>query len=67
MQKKHLFLAIKSLADAKGFKPGELMLPFRVMLVGGKFGPGVFDIAIMLGVQETQKRIENAVNVFNKP
>ncbi len=56
----------KSLADTKGFKPGELMLPFRVMLVGGKFGPGVFDIAVMLGTQETQKRIENAVAIFNK-
>ncbi len=55
----------KALADAKGFKPGELMLPFRVMLVGGKFGPGVFDIAVMLGVEETQSRIEKAVAVFN--
>lgn len=55
----------KLLADTKGFKPGELMLPFRVMLVGGKFGPGVFDIAVMLGVDETQQRIKKAVAVFN--
>lgn len=55
----------KALADTKGFKPGELMLPFRVMLVGGKFGPGVFDIAVMLGIAETQKRIENAINAFS--
>lgn len=47
----------KALAEAKGFKPGELMLPFRIMLVGGKFGPGVFDIAVLLGVEETQSRI----------
>ena len=38
----------KALAESKSIKPGELMLPFRIMLVGGKFGPGVFDIAILL-------------------
>ncbi|MES2651034.1 MAG: glutamate--tRNA ligase [Bacteroidota bacterium] len=55
----------KALAEAKGFKPGELMPPFRIMLVGGKFGPGVFDIAVLLGVDETQKRIEKAIGIFN--
>ena len=55
----------KALAEVKGFKPGELMLPFRVMLVGGKFGPGVFDIAVLLGASETQERIAKAVEVFN--
>lgn len=55
----------KSLAEAKGFKPGELMLPFRIMLVGGKFGPGVFDIAKLLGPSETQSRIKKAIVVFN--
>lgn len=55
----------KALAEAKGFKPGELMLPFRIMLVGGKFGPGVFDIAILLGTTEIKNRIELAINTFN--
>lgn len=55
----------KALAETKGFKPGELMLPFRIMLVGGKFGPGVFDIAVLLGSNETQKRITKAITVFN--
>lgn len=55
----------KTLAETKGFKPGELMLPFRIMLVGGKFGPGVFDIAVMLGENETKSRIEKAITVFN--
>lgn len=57
--------SFKALATEKGFKPGELMLPLRVMLVGGKFGPGVFDIAVLLGATETKSRIEKAVNVFN--
>jgi glutamyl-tRNA synthetase len=57
--------AFKALAEEKGFKPGELMLPFRIMLVGGKFGPGVFDIAVLLGVAETKSRIAKAIAVFN--
>jgi len=57
--------AFKALAEEKGFKPGELMLPFRIMLVGGKFGPGVFDIAILLGLAETKARISKAVEAFN--
>lgn len=57
--------AFKALAEEKGFKPGELMLPFRIMLVGGKFGPGVFDIAILLGAEETKTRIEKAIAIFN--
>ena len=55
----------KLLASAHNFKPGELMLPFRIMLVGGKFGPGVFDIAVALGMEETVKRIHHAVAAFN--
>ncbi|MBG6234840.1 glutamyl-tRNA synthetase [Pedobacter sp. CAN_A7] len=55
----------KILAQQFNLKPGELMLPFRVMLVGGKYGPGVFDIAIRLGVTETTKRIMNALSTFN--
>ena len=54
----------KELAAAHNFKPGELMLPFRIMLVGGKFGPGVFDIAVALKKAETVKRISKAVEAF---
>lgn len=51
----------KSLAEGAGIKPGELQLPLRLMLVGGKFGPPVFDIAEILGKEETVSRIENAL------
>lgn len=57
--------AFKALAEEKAIKAGELMLPFRIMLVGGKFGPHVFDIAVLLGKEETVKRIEKALAVFN--
>ncbi len=55
----------KQLAEEKSIKIGELMLPFRIMLVGGKFGPAVFDIAALLGQGETIKRIEKALVEFN--
>jgi len=54
----------KNLAAGKNIKPGELQLPFRIMLVGGKFGPPVFNIAEMLGKEETISRIKKALTVF---
>ena len=56
--------AFKALAAEHALKPGELMLPFRIMLVGGKFGPGVFDIALTLGAAETVQRISAAIIAF---
>lgn len=52
--------------QASGMKIGELMLPFRIMLVGGKFGPHVFDIATLLGRDETVARMKGALEVFNQ-
>ncbi len=49
--------AFKELATTLSIKPGELQLPFRIMLVGGKFGPTVFDIAEAIGKEDTLKRI----------
>jgi glutamyl-tRNA synthetase len=54
----------KEIATANQIKPGEVLLAFRVMLVGGKFGPGVFDIAEILGKNETIARIHKAIPVF---
>lgn len=47
-----------------GMKVGELMMPFRIMLVGGKFGPDVFQIAELLGKDEVINRIEKALLEF---
>ena len=54
----------KEIAAVNELKPGELMLPFRIMLVGGKFGPGVFEIAELLGKEETIGRISAALKMF---
>ena len=55
----------KQLSAEKEIKVGELMMPLRIMLVGGKFGPGVFDIAILLGKEETIKRIKSVLSQLN--
>ena len=54
----------KALAEEKGLKVGEVMLPFRIMLVGGKFGPQVIEIAVLLGKGETAARIESGLLAF---
>ncbi len=58
--------ALKEMAAIHQLKPGELMLPFRIMLVGGKFGPGVFDIAALIGKDETVSRISHALSLLGK-
>ncbi len=48
----------KELATSKQIKTGEVLLPLRIMLVGQKMGPAVFDIAEIIGKEETIKRIQ---------
>ena len=54
----------KEMAAAAAIKPGELLLPLRIMLVGGKFGPHVFDIAALLGREETIRRIRHTLGLL---
>jgi glutamyl-tRNA synthetase len=54
----------KEMAAAASIKPGELLLPLRIMLVGGKFGPHVFDIAAILGREETVRRIRHTLGLL---
>ncbi len=57
--------SFKLLATEKNIKPGELQLPMRIMLVGGKFGPAVFEIAHAIGKKETIARVQKALPIFN--
>ncbi|MES3016703.1 MAG: glutamate--tRNA ligase [Bacteroidota bacterium] len=56
--------SFKALAEENNIKIGEVMLPYRVMLVGGKFGPAVFDIAALLGKEKTVQRILSGLTAF---
>lgn len=52
----------KEMAAAAQIKMGELQLPLRIMLVGGKFGPPVFEIIALAGVAATTRRVTSALN-----
>jgi glutamyl-tRNA synthetase len=58
--------SFKELASASNIKPGELQLPLRIMLVGGKMGPPVFEIASTLGKEQTITRIERLLDQIGK-
>ncbi len=63
-EREDLETTFKEIAAAQQIKTGELMLPLRIMLVGGKFGPGVFNIAEIIGKEETKKRIEHTLSLL---
>ena len=54
----------KELTATHGLKAGELMLPMRIMLVGGKFGPGVFEIVATIGISDAVARIKHALTLL---
>ena len=55
----------KELVMKHELKPGELMLPFRIMLVGGKFGPGVFEIVEAIELKDTVARIQHSLQLLS--
>lgn len=54
----HIEAAFKEFVTANNIKAGELLAPLRIMLVGGKFGPPVFEIAGLIGKAVTIARID---------
>ena len=45
----------------KGWNFGTVMNSLRLCLVGGSFGPDIFEICEIIGQQETIRRIQNAI------
>ncbi len=52
----------KDKMNSHGYKPGAVMLPLRIMLVGAKRGVGLYTIAEIIGQQDTLQRIDYALN-----
>ena len=48
--------------ETKGYKLGEVMNPFRLLLVGEGKGPAMFDISAFLGKEETLIRMKRGIN-----
>ncbi len=53
---------IKTWIQEKELGFGKVLMPFRLSLVGSMQGPHVFDIAAMIGKDETISRIQKAIN-----
>ena len=60
-----LEIHFKALATTHEIKTGDLMLPFRIMLVGGKFGPGVFEIIQSIELKDAKERIEYSLKLLS--
>ena len=56
--------ALRELADALGVKPGMLIHPLRVALIGSGDGPGIFDIVRLLGRDRVLARMERAIDAM---
>ncbi len=53
--------AIKEVMHDKGFKPGEIMPVFRMMISGEAGGPPLFDLAEMIGKEEVLQRMADSI------
>lgn len=46
----------------RNIKTGQLMNPLRLLVVGSNQGPGMMDIAVLLGKEEFIERLKNGIN-----
>jgi glutamyl-tRNA synthetase len=51
--------------NQKEYKMGAVMNAFRLSLVGESKGPHLFDIAGMIGKEETLLRLRKAIEILN--
>jgi len=56
---------VKSRFKAKNIDLGLVLIPFRILIVGTASGPGIFEIAELLGKNEIVKRIETGLKKIN--
>ncbi len=52
---------LRKFINKQGIKPGEMLWPLRVALTGRKNSPGPFEVAGVLGREESLQRIEEAM------
>jgi glutamyl-tRNA synthetase len=58
--------AAENYATEKAVGMGQIILPIRICLVGGSFGPDLFAICELLGKEEVINRMELALNEIPK-
>jgi len=57
---------VKQFIAAEGLKPGEILPLLRLALAGTMKGPAVFDMAVVLGREETARRLRESPGYFNR-
>lgn len=55
---------VKQWCEAKGYGLGNVMNPFRLMLVGELKGPHMFEVTAVLGKEETLRRMDVALQTI---
>jgi len=45
-----------------GFKVGEFFMSLRIAICGSKFTPPINDVINIIGLEETERRINNAIS-----
>ncbi len=63
---KNLERLIRDVAREFSLSPGEAFHPLRVALTGKMKGPGLFELAVVLGKNEVLRRIDRAVEILRK-
>ena len=53
-----------NVATELSVKKGQVMLPLRIMLVGGKYGPNVMDIAALLSKSDIRARVQKVLSAL---
>jgi glutamyl-tRNA synthetase len=51
----------KKVVEEEGVKLGKLAQPVRVALTGTTVSPGIYDVILLLGKEETLARLNNAL------
>jgi glutamyl-tRNA synthetase len=58
--------ALRELAGQLGIAPGKLIHPLRVALTGETVGPGIFEVAAVLGKEHVHERLRTAVDFLRR-
>lgn len=53
--------AMRKLAEDKGLKLGKLAQPLRVALTGRTVSPGIFEVMVLIGQEETMARLSDQI------
>jgi len=59
--------SVKEWISSRGYNTGAILNLFRLLLVGASRGPHLFDIACLIGREETLRRLESGIGRLSSP